>query len=38
MDKKIVDLYEHFGVAKPNGARGYLTCYTIADYPFCQPV
>lgn len=36
MNKKIIDLYECLGVAKPNGARGYLTCYTIDDYPFCQ--
>ena len=36
MNKKEVDLYKYFGVAKQDGARGFLTCYTLDDYPFCE--
>lgn len=27
MEFKQVDLYEHFGIARPSGAWGYLSCY-----------
>jgi len=36
MNKKEVDLYKYFGVNKPEGARGYLTCYILDDYSFCE--
>ena len=36
MNKKVVDLYAYFKVAKPNGANGKLTCYTIINYDFCE--
>ena len=35
MDKKVIDLYEYFGLEKADGAAGILTAYTINEYNFC---
>ena len=36
MNKKVVDLYSTYGLERKDGATGYLTCYTLDDYNFCE--
>ena len=36
MEKRIIDLYDYFNITRPSDAKGYLTCYIIDDYGFCE--
>ncbi|MBR2449304.1 MAG: alpha/beta hydrolase [Clostridia bacterium] len=35
MKRDIIDLYAYYGLTRPEGGQGYLTCYTLDDYSFC---